>query len=131
MSYRWPDPCPSCGEVMLDNREMKRSEKAPDYMCGNRDCKGGSGGKFRFGAWAQPKSNTPGMAPARRPASPPPAAPAGDVDLDALERDYRSAKDIALNAWEGLAVSLDAIAMTTSTHAVFIELCKRRAGGYR
>lgn len=35
------DPaCPKCGGEMWDNRESKRSPKAPDFRCKDRDCDG-------------------------------------------------------------------------------------------
>ena len=32
--------CPTCGGRMWDNRATKRSPKAPDFKCRNRDCDG-------------------------------------------------------------------------------------------
>lgn len=32
--------CPKCGGAVWDNRETKRSPKAPDYKCQNRNCDG-------------------------------------------------------------------------------------------
>jgi hypothetical protein len=31
--------CPICGKEMYDNRENKKSPKAPDYRCKNKECK--------------------------------------------------------------------------------------------
>lgn len=54
--------CPTCGGRMWDNRATKRSPKAPDFKCRNRDCDG----RVWPGQFKEPAPATASASPAGR-----------------------------------------------------------------
>ena len=51
--YRDDLKCPYCGQMVYDNRNNKRSDKSPDFVCSTNDpaiC-GGHTGKWRKSWW--------------------------------------------------------------------------------
>lgn len=43
--------CPSCASKVYDNRLDKKSDKSPNFKCGNKQCTGGNNG-FAFASWS-------------------------------------------------------------------------------
>jgi len=43
--------CPSCASKVYDNRIDKKSDKSPNFKCGNKQCTGGNNG-FPYASWS-------------------------------------------------------------------------------
>jgi len=43
--------CPACASKVYDNRADKKSDKSPNFKCGNKQCTGGNNG-FPFASWS-------------------------------------------------------------------------------
>ena len=43
--------CPSCASKVYDNRLDKKSDKSPNFKCGNKQCTGGNNG-FGYASWS-------------------------------------------------------------------------------
>jgi len=43
--------CPSCASKVYDNRADKKSDKSPNFKCGNKQCTGGNNG-FPYASWS-------------------------------------------------------------------------------
>ena len=43
--------CPACASKVYDNRFDKKSDKSPNFKCGNKQCTGGNNG-FPFASWS-------------------------------------------------------------------------------
>lgn len=43
--------CPTCASKVYDNRADKKSDKSPNFKCGNKQCTGGNNG-FPFASWS-------------------------------------------------------------------------------
>jgi len=43
--------CPACASKVYDNRLDKKSEKSPNFKCGNKQCTAGSNG-FPYASWS-------------------------------------------------------------------------------
>lgn len=43
--------CPSCASKVYDNRVDKKSDKSPNFKCGNKQCTGGNNG-FPYASWS-------------------------------------------------------------------------------
>ena len=57
--------CPSCASKVYDNRTDKKSEKSPNFKCGNKQCTAGSNG-FPYASWSDepPAEIMPNYVPA-------------------------------------------------------------------
>lgn len=43
--------CPACASKVYDNRADKKSDKSPNFKCGNKQCTGGNNG-FPYASWS-------------------------------------------------------------------------------
>ena len=43
--------CPACASKVYDNRADKKSDKSPNFKCGNKQCTAGSNG-FPYASWS-------------------------------------------------------------------------------
>ena len=43
--------CPSCASKVYDNRADKKSDKSPNFKCGNKQCTGGNNG-YPYASWS-------------------------------------------------------------------------------
>ena len=43
--------CPACASKVYDNRAHKKSDKSPNFKCGNKQCTGGNNG-FPYASWS-------------------------------------------------------------------------------
>ena len=43
--------CPACASKVYDNRLDKKSDKSPNFKCGNKQCTGGNNG-FGYASWS-------------------------------------------------------------------------------
>ena len=43
--------CPACAAKVYDNRADKKSDKSPNFKCGNKQCTGGNNG-FPYASWS-------------------------------------------------------------------------------
>lgn len=57
--------CPSCASKVYDNRADKKSDKSPNFKCGNKQCTGGNNG-FPYASWSDepPAEIMPNFVPA-------------------------------------------------------------------
>jgi len=57
--------CPSCASKVYDNRADKKSDKSPNFICGNKQCTGGNNG-FPYASWSDepPAEIMPNYVPA-------------------------------------------------------------------
>ena len=57
--------CPSCASKVYDNRADKKSDKSPNFKCGNKQCTGGNNG-YPYASWSDepPAEIMPNYVPA-------------------------------------------------------------------
>ena len=57
--------CPACASKVYDNRADKKSDKSPNFKCGNKQCTAGSNG-FPYASWSDepPAEIMPNYVPA-------------------------------------------------------------------
>lgn len=57
--------CPSCASKVYDNRADKKSDKSPNFKCGNKQCTGGNNG-YPYASWSDepPAEIMPNFVPA-------------------------------------------------------------------
>jgi len=57
--------CPSCASKVYDNRIDKKSDKSPNFKCGNKQCTGGNNG-YPYASWSDepPAEIMPNYVPA-------------------------------------------------------------------
>lgn len=57
--------CPSCASKVYDNRADKKSDKSPNFKCGNKQCTGGNNG-YPYASWSDepPAELMPNFVPA-------------------------------------------------------------------
>lgn len=57
--------CPACASKVYDNRADKKSEKSPNFKCGNKQCTAGNNG-FPYASWSDepPAEIMPNYVPA-------------------------------------------------------------------
>lgn len=122
--------CPKCKGQMLDERQSKRSEKSPDYVCSNMLCTDASG-KYRTAIWEK-DANRNGSAGGAQPAVNAVVPPA-DSERPKLSELYGAAtqfvldKIVPLYVEKDIGVSDQAVASMVAT--LFIAVAKEKRGG--